>query len=167
MHRRVPTTGPPAHLHRYGWGGHDPLSLLRDAFPLRSSIETARCRTAGQFLCYATGRRRRRRQGLWRSPMPRWNHFERAARSGSDQPILASIPKRTAPGWGEPGARLSEAFGEIWRRRGNGAVLPGEIDAHAAVGLQSAHGQPVADPHLGPLVGEEPGLQHQDGLAGR
>jgi hypothetical protein len=48
---------------------------------------------------------------LWRSPMPRWNHFERAARSGSDQPILASIPKRTAPGWGEPGARLSEAFG--------------------------------------------------------
>jgi hypothetical protein len=33
------------------------------------------------------------------------------------------IPKRTAPGWGEPGARLSEAFGEIWRRRGNGAVF--------------------------------------------
>ena len=32
VHRRVPTAGPPAHLHRYGRGGHDPLSLLRDAF---------------------------------------------------------------------------------------------------------------------------------------
>ncbi len=42
---------PPAHLHRYGRGGHNPLSLLRDALPLRSSIETARCRPAGQFLC--------------------------------------------------------------------------------------------------------------------
>jgi hypothetical protein len=42
-------------------------------------------------------------------PPPRQD--ERAARSGSDQPILASIPKRTAPGWGEPGACLSEAFG--------------------------------------------------------
>jgi hypothetical protein len=32
-------------------GGHDPLSLLRDAVPLRSSIGTARCRPAGQHLC--------------------------------------------------------------------------------------------------------------------
>jgi uncharacterized Zn-finger protein len=27
------------------------VSLLRDAVPLRSSIDTARCRPAGQFLC--------------------------------------------------------------------------------------------------------------------
>ena len=48
---RVPTAGPPACLHQYGRGGHDPVSLLRDAVPLRSSIDAARCRPAGQFLC--------------------------------------------------------------------------------------------------------------------
>src|SRR6266851_7202653 len=41
VHRGVPTAGPPAHLHQYGRGRHDPLSLLRDAVPLRSSIGTA------------------------------------------------------------------------------------------------------------------------------
>ena len=46
VYRRVPTTGPPARLHQYGRGGHDPVSLLRDAVPLRSSIDTARCRPA-------------------------------------------------------------------------------------------------------------------------
>ncbi len=34
------------HVHQYGRGGHDPVSLLRDAVPLRSSIDTARCRPA-------------------------------------------------------------------------------------------------------------------------
>src|SRR6266513_6224662 len=47
----VPSAGSPAHLHRYGRGGHDPVSLLRNAVPLRSSIDTARCRPARQFLC--------------------------------------------------------------------------------------------------------------------
>jgi uncharacterized Zn-finger protein len=28
-----------------------PLSVLRDAVPLRSSVDTARCGSAGQFLC--------------------------------------------------------------------------------------------------------------------
>ena len=46
----VPTAGPPARLHQYGRGRHDPLSLLRDAVPLRFSINTARCRAAGQFI---------------------------------------------------------------------------------------------------------------------
>ena len=50
VHWRVPAAGPPAYLHRYGRGRHDPLSLLRDAVPLRSSIDTARCRPARQFL---------------------------------------------------------------------------------------------------------------------
>jgi hypothetical protein len=48
VYRRVPTAGPPAHLHQYRPNAHDPLSLLRDALPLRSSIDTARCRPAGQ-----------------------------------------------------------------------------------------------------------------------
>jgi len=51
VHRRVPAAGPPAHLHRYGCGGHDPLSLLRDAVPFRPAINIVRCRPAGQFLC--------------------------------------------------------------------------------------------------------------------
>ena len=51
VHRRVPAAGPPARLHQYGRGGHAPLSLLRDAVPLQSSTDTARCRPAGQFRC--------------------------------------------------------------------------------------------------------------------
>src|SRR5215472_2566532 len=50
VHRRVPPAGPPAHLHRFGCGGHDPLSLLRDAVPFRPAIDTVRRRPAGQFL---------------------------------------------------------------------------------------------------------------------
>ena len=45
---------PQDHPHVYinmGEAGHDPLSLLRDAVPLRFSINTARCRAAGQFIC--------------------------------------------------------------------------------------------------------------------
>ena len=43
VHRRVPTARPPAHLHQYARGGHDLLSLLRHAVPLRFSIDTPRC----------------------------------------------------------------------------------------------------------------------------
>jgi hypothetical protein len=50
VHRRVPAAGPPARLHRYEQYGHDPLSLLHDAVPVRSSIDTAKCRPAGQLL---------------------------------------------------------------------------------------------------------------------
>ena len=45
---------PQDHPHvyiKYGPGGRDPLSLLRDAVSLRSSIDTARSRPAGQFIC--------------------------------------------------------------------------------------------------------------------
>ena len=42
MYRRVPTAGPPARLHQHGRGEHDPVSLLCDAVPLRSSIDTAK-----------------------------------------------------------------------------------------------------------------------------
>jgi hypothetical protein len=44
VHRRVPAAGPPTPLHQYARGGHDPLFLLCDAVPLRSSIDAARCR---------------------------------------------------------------------------------------------------------------------------
>src|ERR1700704_861325 len=50
VHRGVPTARPPAHLHQYARGRLYPLSLLRDAVPLRSSIDTTRCRPAGQRL---------------------------------------------------------------------------------------------------------------------
>ena len=49
VHWRVPTAGPPAYLHRYGRSRHDPLSLLRDSVPLRSSIGTARCHQPDSF----------------------------------------------------------------------------------------------------------------------
>jgi hypothetical protein len=51
VHRHIAPARPSARLHKYGRGGHDPLSLLRDAVPLRSSIDRVRCRPAGQLLC--------------------------------------------------------------------------------------------------------------------
>ena len=43
---------PQDHPHIYidnGWGGHDPLSLLRHAVPFRSSIGTAQCDPPDSF----------------------------------------------------------------------------------------------------------------------
>jgi hypothetical protein len=51
VHRHIASARPSARLHQYGRGGHDPLSLLRDRVPLRSSVDTVRCRPAGQLLC--------------------------------------------------------------------------------------------------------------------
>jgi hypothetical protein len=51
MYRGVPAAGPPACLHQYGLGWHDPLALLPDAVPFRSAIETARSQAARQCIC--------------------------------------------------------------------------------------------------------------------
>jgi hypothetical protein len=51
VHRHFASARPSTCLNQYGRGGHDPLSLLRDAVPLRSSIDRVRCQPAGQPLC--------------------------------------------------------------------------------------------------------------------
>jgi hypothetical protein len=66
------------------------------------------------------GKLRTSRQQSW---SPRSTRAGRAVSVWRRRRLEWRIPKRTAPGWGEPGARFSEAFGEIWRRRGNGAVF--------------------------------------------